>query len=137
MAGQLTIVRCIRLSLVLLAAGVLGAVFWPAQRVAAEHLVFIGGFTLLTFTVATRVVFGHSGNSDLCTARLPFLIGTACLLVCGAALRVAGDFIPAQRGTLLSIASYVWMLAAAWWGWRVLPKICMSEPAQLAGQPQS
>lgn len=127
MAPRLTITRCLRLALVLLPLGVLAAAFWPAQRVAAEHLVFIGGFTLLTFTVAIRVVFGHSGNSHLFTDRLPFLMGTAVLLVFGAGFRFAGDFLPAWRTPLLNAASYAWMLAAAWWAWRVLPKVRVAD----------
>lgn len=33
----------------------------PARHVTLIHIVFIGSFTLLTFTVATRLILGHSG----------------------------------------------------------------------------
>ncbi|MHA3774373.1 NnrS family protein [Verrucomicrobiota bacterium sgz303538] len=119
----LTIIRCLKLSLVLLIFGLAFPGFWPAQRVAGLHLVFIGGFTLITFTVATRVVLGHSGQSHRFTTRLSFLVATAVLLLLAAVLRVVGDFTLSVRGSLLSYASYLWILAAAVWGWRVLPSV--------------
>jgi uncharacterized protein involved in response to NO len=98
------------------------------RRVAGMHVVFIGGFTLITFAVATRVVLGHSGFGHLFPTRLPFLIVTAVLLACALGLRVAGDFLFVQRGSMLSHASYLWMLAAGVWSWRVLPKVRIADP---------
>lgn len=119
----LTMIRCLKISLALLILGLAFPGFWPPQRVAGLHLVFIGGFTLITFTVATRVVLGHSGQGHRFTARLPFLIVTAGFLLLAAALRVIGDFALNTRGSLLSYASYLWMLAAVVWAWRVLPSV--------------
>jgi uncharacterized protein involved in response to NO len=124
----LTITNCLRVALAMIVLGLLFPVLWPAQRVAGLHVVFISGFTLVTFTVATRVVLGHSGFGHLFTSRLPFLIATAILLIAGMALRVAGDFALGWRGPLMDAASYLWMLAAALWGWRVLPKVRIAEP---------
>ncbi len=126
-ARPVTISRSLRLALILLVLGLLLPVLWPWQRMAGLHLVFIGGFTLITFTVATRVVLGHSGNGHLFTEPLPFLRTAAALLLVAAALRVAGDFLPATRGTLLDIASYAWMLGAGVWGWRVLPNVRIAD----------
>jgi len=111
----ITITRSLRLALVFLVLGLLFPVLWPWQRVAAEHLVFIGGFTLITFTVATRVILDHSGH-------VVVLRSMAALLILATILRVVGDFFPVVRGPLLSVASCLWMLAAGGWGWRVLPK---------------
>jgi uncharacterized protein involved in response to NO len=125
---QATLGVCLRVALAALALGLAFQCFWPAQRVAGMHVIFIGGFTLITFSVATRVVLGHSGLGRLCRTRLSFFIGTALLLGAGLALRVAGDFMFAQRGALLSYSSYLWMLAAALWSWRVLPKVRIPDP---------
>jgi uncharacterized protein involved in response to NO len=125
---RLTITLCLRTALVVLTCGLLFPVLWPEQRVAGLHVVFIGGFTLITFTVATRVVLGHSGGSALFQTRLPFLVVTALLLLIGLALRVSGDFSPEARPALLNGASYLWMLAAAVWSWRVLPRVRRPEP---------
>jgi uncharacterized protein involved in response to NO len=127
-APRLTIIICLRAALVFILAGLLFPVFWPMQRVAGMHVVLIGGFSLITFTVATRVVLGHSGFGHLFPTRLPFLIGTALLLICGMALRITGDFMFMQRGSLLGDASYLWMLAAAIWSWQVLPKVRIADP---------
>lgn len=127
-ARAVTITRSLRLALVLLLSGLLFPICWPWQRVAGFHIVFIGGFTLITFSVATRVVLGHSGYGDLFQQPLPFLRNTAALLVIATVLRTAGDFLPMSRITLLNIASYLWMVAAAIWSWRVLPKVRLTDP---------
>ncbi len=120
---RVTIARCLRISLVLLVLGLAFPGLWPMQRIAGLHLVFIGGFTLITLTVATRVVLGHSGQSHLFTAKLPFLTAATILLICSAILRIVGDFILLARPSILNYASYLWILAAIVWAWRVLPSV--------------
>lgn len=117
-----------QLALLALVAGLLFPLFWPAQRVAGLHVIFLGGFSLITFTVATRVVLGHSGNEALFETRLPALQAAAALLLIGTVLRAIGDFSPARAGWL-NAASYLWMLAAGVWGWRVLPKVRIADPS--------
>jgi uncharacterized protein involved in response to NO len=117
-----------QLALLALVAGLVFPLFWPAQRVAGLHVVFLGGFSLITFTVATRVVLGHSGNEALFETRLPALQAAAFLLLIGAVLRAVGDFSPA-RSSLLSAASYLWLLAAGIWGFSILPKVRLPDPS--------
>lgn len=118
-----TLAQALRLGFVLLLIGLFLPGLLPMQRVGALHLVFIGGFTLITFSVATRVVLGHSGQGSRVQQRLPFLTVTVALLLIGAVLRIWGDFLPASRSTMLNTASYLWMLAAGIWGWRLLPAV--------------
>lgn len=129
-APRLTIIICLRAALLFILIGLLFPLLWPMQRVAGLHVVFVGGFSLMTFTVATRVVLGHSGFSHLFPTRLPFLIAAALLLVGGLALRVSGEFVPASRVSMLSSASYLWMFAAGIWGWRALPKVRIADPEE-------
>lgn len=117
-----------QLALLALVAGLIFPLFWPTQRVAGLHVVFLGGFSLITFTVATRVVLGHSGNEALFETRLPSLQVAAFLLLAGAALRAFGDFSP-ERPYWLSAASYLWMLAAGIWGFSILPKVRLADPS--------
>jgi uncharacterized protein involved in response to NO len=117
-----------QLALLALVAGVIFPLLWPGQRVAGLHVVFLGGFSLMTFTVATRVVLGHSGNEALFETRLPALQVATVLLLAGAALRAFGDFSPA-RPHWLSAASYLWMAAACVWGFSVLPKVRTPNPS--------
>ncbi|HEV7868592.1 MAG TPA: NnrS family protein [Chthoniobacteraceae bacterium] len=113
-------------ALLALVAGLIFPLFWPGQRVAGLHIVFLGGFSLITFTVATRVVLGHSGNEALFETRLPSLQIATLLLLAGALLRVVGDF-SVERPHWLSAASYSWMLAAGVWGFAVLPKVRIAD----------
>jgi uncharacterized protein involved in response to NO len=118
-----------QLSLLALVVGLIFPLFSPAQRVAGMHIVFLGGFSLITFTVATRVVLGHSGNEALFDTRLPSLQFATLLIVTGTVLRAAGDFM-ATRPHWLNGASYVWMLAAGVWGFSILPKVRFADPTE-------
>jgi uncharacterized protein involved in response to NO len=117
----------VQLSLLALTAGLVFPLFWPMQRIAGLHVVFLGGFSLITFTVATRVVLGHSGHERLFDARLPALQIATALLLIGSALRAIGDFVP-SRPVWLNGASSLWMLAAGIWGFSVLPKVRHADP---------
>ena len=124
---NVTLTICLRAALVLLIAGLVFPLCWPLQRVAGLHVIFIGGFSLITLTVATRVVLGHSGNSHLFTTPLPFLITAGFLIVTATGLRAFGDFVPLTRNHWLNAASYAWMLGASVWAWRVLPKVRIAD----------
>jgi len=117
-----------QLALLALVVGLIFPLFWPGQRLAGLHIVFLGGFSLITFTVATRVVLGHSGNEALFETRLPSLQIATLLLLAGSVLRAVGDFSPA-RPHWLNAASYLWMLAAGVWGFSVLPKVRLADPS--------
>ena len=117
-----------QLALLALVVGLVFPLFWPGQRIAGLHVVFLGGFSLITFTVATRVVLGHSGNEALFETRLPSLQIATVLLLAGTVLRAVGDFLP-TRPHWLSGASYLWMLAAGIWGFSVLPKVRQADPS--------
>jgi uncharacterized protein involved in response to NO len=124
---NVTLTLALRAALAFLVAGLIFPLCWPLQRVAGLHIVFLGGFSLMTFTVATRVVLGHSGFSHLFPTRLLFLASTATLIIAATALRAIGDFLPLARAHWLNGASYLWMLAVAIWAWRVLPKVRIAE----------
>jgi uncharacterized protein involved in response to NO len=117
-----------QVALLALIAGLIFPLFWPTQRLAGLHIVFLGGFSLITFTVATRVVLGHSGNEALFETRLPALQLATVLLLIGSVLRAFGDFSPA-RPHWLSGASYLWMIAAGVWAFNILPKVRIADPS--------
>jgi uncharacterized protein involved in response to NO len=120
---RFTLAQSLRLGFLFLVVGLFLPAVWPAQRVAALHMVFVGGYTVITLSVATRVVLGHSGQGGRVQQPIPFLLGTVVLLVIGGILRVWGDFLPEARPAMLNTASYLWMLAAAIWGIRLLPAV--------------
>jgi len=110
-----------------LVCGVLFPWWAEGQRIAGLHIVSLGALSVITFTVATRVVLGHSGNEQLFHSALPSLRITTALLVIGAVLRAWGDF-SVERPAILNGASYLWMIAAVIWGCAILPK------TRIAGQ---
>jgi uncharacterized protein involved in response to NO len=75
----------------LVPTGCLASALVPEYRVPALHVLFIGGFSLLAFAVATHVVLGHLGLTVLAEGRpAPIVIlGVAFLLAMLA--RLAAD----------------------------------------------
>ncbi|MEQ1859124.1 MAG: NnrS family protein [Chthoniobacteraceae bacterium] len=122
-----TVPLAVNLALIALVAGLAFPLFWPGQRAAGLHVIFLGGFSLITFTVATRVVLGHSGNEHLFLTRLPPLRIATLLLVAGTVVRAVADFLP-DRTLGMNWASTLWMLAACVWGYAVLPKVRIADP---------
>lgn len=133
----ITITRCLYLAMLLLLLGLLFPLGWPFQRVAGLHVIFIGGFSLITLTVATRVVLGHGGFSHLFARPLPFLSATALFFLSSTALRSGGDFALPWRGGALTLAGLLWIAGSVIWGVSVLPKIrCIeAEPPECPEKP--
>ena len=99
----------------------------PAYRVANMHLAFIGGFTIILFTVSTRVILGHSGQTHLFRKRLRFLIAALVLLIVAMFARVGADFVLPARNSHLVYAALIWLIAAAVWAWALMPKLLLSD----------
>lgn len=124
--------RVFELGAILLIAGLFLPAFFPDYRVADLHVVLIGGFSIILFTVSTRVVLGHSGHSHLFRRRrLGFLMTAVGLLALAMLTRVSADVFPAERTSHLIYAALVWLIAAGVWGVALLPKLRLSEDEQL------
>lgn len=127
---NVTLTLALRAALVLLVAGLAFPLCWPLQRAAGLHVIFLGGFSLMAFTVGTRVVLGHSGFSHLFPTRLWFLVVTVLLILSATGLRVVGEFVPLKRSNFLNGASHAWMTAAVLWAVFVLPKVRRADPEE-------
>src|SRR5262249_52159374 len=103
-SGPPFLARCFRLGALLLVAGLLRPVALPGYRLANLHLTFIGGFSIILFTVSTRVIVGHAGQSHLFRKRLRFLVAALALLVIAMVARVGADFVPLARNSHLVYA---------------------------------
>src|SRR5690606_29225540 len=90
--------QCIRVATWMLLLGIAWQIVLPAYRVAGLHLVFIGGFMLVTLTVATRVILAHSGQAERLRKPLPFSIVAGALLLIGMGARIGADFMPSVAG---------------------------------------
>ena len=97
--------------------------FLPRLRVAALHVIFIGGYSLMIFSFGMLVVLSHSGKAALLNGKLWMLktIGLFTLLALG--FRVAADFFPNRYMIFLHNASGFWVLAAVLWLFYALPKM--------------
>jgi hypothetical protein len=117
----------LRAALLFILAGFIVIALWPNYRVGNLHAIFITGFNLIVFTVATRVVLGHSGNLDRLKTRLWFFITTSALLFLAMVSRVTADLAPSARIIHLLAAAICWLAAALIWIIKVLPKVTITE----------
>jgi uncharacterized protein involved in response to NO len=126
-SGPPFLAHCFRLGAVLLVVGLLLPVALPGYRLANLHLTFIGGFSIILFTVSTRVIIGHAGQSHLFQKRLRFLVLALALLMVAMVARVGADFIPPARNSHLVYAALIWILAAIVWACALGPKLSLSD----------
>ena len=126
-SGPPFLAHCFRLGALLLVAGLLLPAVLPGYRVASLHLTFIGGFSVILFTVSTRVIIGHAGQSHLFRKRLRFLVAAVVLLVVAMVARVGADFFPIARNSHLVYAALIWLLAATVWFVALAPKLSLSD----------
>jgi uncharacterized protein involved in response to NO len=126
--GRNFLANCLRAGIISILLGLTVAVLWPDYRIGALHVVFITGFSFIIFTVAIRVIFGHSGNAMLFQKRLPFLIISGLLLVVAMLSRVTAELSPRARIVHLVAAAVCWLLASLIWMAKVIPKVAVTEP---------
>jgi uncharacterized protein involved in response to NO len=120
-------------------AGLGAAAVWPAHEIAAWHVVFVGGYGLLTMSIATRVVVSHGGHA-LREERV--LLGAPALACLGLALvaRVAGGEVDPRLATALAVAGIAWAMAWSLWLAAALPRVrrtrhALMMPGPAAGHP--
>jgi len=117
----------LRIALTAIPVGYIAMAWLPAWHVSLIHIVFIGGFTLLTFTVATRVVLGHSGQSDKFSRPLKSIAIMAGLFLLSMATRVSADWMPEIRMSHYAYASLAWAAAALVWSIYILPSVRIAD----------
>jgi hypothetical protein len=117
----------LQVALAVLCAGFLAVAILPAYRVGLLHLTLIGGFALLTFVVATRVVFGHSGNLARMKQRNRWLLVSVFLMLFGMATRISGDFLPRILASHYSYGAVTWIIGVLIWSAYVLPKTLVPD----------
>jgi uncharacterized protein involved in response to NO len=117
----------LRIAFGLVLAGFLLVFIVPELRVSLLHLTLVGGFALITFVVATRVVFGHSGQLEQLQKSNHWFLLALGLMLFGMATRISGDFWPKIMASHYIYGSVLWAAGVLIWSWRVLPKVCWSE----------
>jgi uncharacterized protein involved in response to NO len=99
----------------------------PGRAFTLLHVVFITGFSLLTFTVASRVVFGHSGQSEKFRASLWPVLVLCALLSLAMLTRVTADWLPKMQMSHYAYASLAWISGVLIWGMFVLPGVTKAD----------
>ncbi len=116
-------VKLLWMSLWMVLIGLWGAGLFPRYRVAMLHLVFLGGFSLMTFAVGVMVVLTHGGDGQRLRQRLGVLriavIGVGVAMVA----RGAADFWSTWYYPAIALASCAWLIAGLSWLAFVLPRV--------------
>ena len=117
------------------ALGFTAAALLPLQRVEAWHVVFVGGYALLTLGIATRVVVSHGGHPIADEARVlnwPALAGLALATL----VRAFGPALDPAHATLEHVlAAAFGTLAFAAWLTAAWPRIRRTRGAALSPGP--
>jgi uncharacterized protein involved in response to NO len=118
-----------RLGLYLVPVGLfLEAVVSPGRIAAVRHILMVGGFNLIFFAVATRVIFGHSGARAETTGRMVFMRWIGGLILTAAATRVSADLFPAVYESHLGYAAVLWLAGTLLWSGLVLWRVLIPDP---------
>jgi uncharacterized protein involved in response to NO len=96
------------------ALGLLAAAALPSREVTAWHLVFVGGYGLLTLAIATRVVVSHGGH-EMREEGLVLGAGVVAGVGLALVLRLASDGASAAALRGDALAALAW--ATAWGLW--------------------
>jgi len=121
-----TFVYGLWVSVWLVVVGLWAAAFASRYHVAALHLVFIGGFSLLVLTIGARVTLSHGGYMRL-EARNRLVAAVIAGVLVAAALRVGADASPERYFATVASAAGVWMMACLLWAAYFIPKMVYRE----------
>lgn len=116
----------IRIAFIGVLGGFLAVTLFPAYRVSLLHLTLVGGFAIVMFVVATRVVFGHSGNIALLKGRNRWMLVAVGLMLFGMATRMSGDFWPSLMQSHYIYGAILWIAGVMLWSAYVLPKVLIA-----------
>jgi len=98
------------------------AAVMPWFTLGALHLVFIGGFTLLTLGIATRVTVAH-GRYPLTDE--PRVLSPVILSGLGLTLlvRLGAEWLPPQAPWFWAVSGALWIATWALWAWNAFPRL--------------
>lgn len=113
----------LRVALLALPLGLVLAGTIPAAYLGLMHVLYMTGFGLITFIVASRVLFGHSGLSSRFTARLLSVRTLVACTLLALALRVGADYLGAGRFDGYAWAAALWIAGVLVWACATLPRV--------------
>jgi len=100
---------------------------WPEYRFSLIHILMITGFSLITFIVASRVIYGHSGQPEKFRAALwPVRILIAGFFF-AMLVRVSADWMPKVQMSHYAYAAVIWVIASLIWAIFVLRHVARPD----------
>jgi uncharacterized protein involved in response to NO len=98
----------------LVPVGLIVSALWPDYRMPALHILFIGGFSLMAFGVASHVALGHLNMDQLALGRPPAVVILGVTFMIALLARLAAD---ASNTYFIHLgwASAMWILGSAVW----------------------
>lgn len=111
------------ISMWMVLAGSWAVLFFMNQRAAILHIIFIGGYALMTFAVGTMVVLSHDGEAPRLQKPLWILQVVPLGLLLALILRITSSYFAAQYFYFLGWAAFFWLLAGFSWLGFAMPRI--------------
>jgi len=121
--------KLVWLSTWLMPAGLIISALWPDYRVPALHVLFIGGFSLMAFGVATHVALGHLDLEQLALGRPPAVIALGAAFILALLMRVGADASESYFAHL-GWAAAAWIVGSAVWLLYFGPKLMRSRDSR-------
>lgn len=117
----------LRAGIACLLGGMIATGILDENKIALDHMLYMGGFGLITMMVATRVIYGHSGQGDKFQKWVKPLIWCVGLLLFGMATRVSADFMD-HINDHIKVSHHIyaagcWAAVSIIWGIAVLPSV--------------
>jgi len=116
--------------------GLFGAAVFPGVRVEALHVMFVGGFGVLAFSVSTHVTFAHTGQESRQAARAWPVVAFGLLFAVAMMFRISAVANPNSYFRSLGIAASLWLLGTMVWAAYVLPSIVRRPAAPPKTTPE-
>ncbi|MBE2205533.1 MAG: NnrS family protein [Chthoniobacterales bacterium] len=113
----------LRIALFAIPTGYILLAIMPERSTTLLHVVFITGFSLLTFIVASRVVFGHSGQTEKFRASLWPILVLCALFFLAMLTRVSADWLPKVQMNHYAYAAVAWATGVILWAICILPGV--------------
>jgi hypothetical protein len=114
--------RLVWLSVWLIPAGLVTSALWPAYRIPALHILFIGGFSLMAFGVATHVALAHLDLQELALGSPAPVVVLGVTFTLALLARLAADLSDTYFDHL-GWAAALWLVGSAVWLISLGPKL--------------
>jgi len=117
----------LRAGIVCLLGGMVATGILDKNKIALDHMLYMGGFGLITMMVATRVIYGHSGQGAKFQKWVKPIIWCVGLLLFGMATRVSADFM-VHINDHIKVSHHIyaagcWVVVSIIWGIAVMPSV--------------